>query len=296
MSSRRIDELSNNRLSLLQNFVDSFDLFSKGSKKYDYAYKIFEDNVEDYSKKNVEFSNSTDQSIKGCPFIEILKFDVATKLHVIYSNFIKGKYDELHNRITVDRSEDLQYVLSPGDQYNDKRIWMVDLMVFYSTNDELPGDDVIQIPLKRTPMIKINLNKITTIDLINSINSPYNHLHVKRTNIWVYYPSTTVYLLIKQNTTDNEYGFSVYAMQTITRKAYPMTIDILPRLGELLTDPLIVGPNNVLPPDWSFTHVVLNSDTYMNVVSLGSGIIINDSLRNSYNYVDPRFCRFIYDL
>jgi hypothetical protein len=269
------------------------------TEKYIQAYKIFNDAIGNIRLDKFWFSNETDRSIKGISFFEILKFDPISKNHVVYSNDIKGSFQEVLNRITTENSEDLDMNLSQMDILNDKRTWMMDLQVVYYDDperiNEAPGENILYFPFKRAPTLKAAFNKVTTINAISTGGKNYTPFPIMRTNIWVYYPNTTVYLLIHVGTNENKYGFSVYAMQTFTRKIYPMTTDVLYSLGNLLTDSSIVGEANVLPENWLFSQIKLNSDQYMNVVSINKGIIINDGLKNTYNYVDPEYCDFVYE-
>ena len=124
-------------------------------------------------------------------------------------------------------------------------------------------------------------------------HSAYTTSTVKRTNMWVYYPMSTVYLLVQTGIDFNEYGFAVYAMQSFNSQNYPMKQSILPYLGSLLSDATVV--DTVLPAGWAYAETVLDSCTYMNVVSTGEARMVLDGVGNSYSYVDPIFCRYIYE-
>lgn len=162
-------------------------------------------------------------------------------------------------------------------------------------NPEL-NENEINIPFKSNPNLFANLKAVATLNNVEKTN-PYIETYVSRSSIWVYYPNTTVYLLVNYNNkTINEFGFAIYAMQT-----YCNLVDKNLRYDDLiyLTDKLnnkdLVG-ENVLPPLWTYCIVNLDNTTYMNVVSIDTAVVIQDSLSNTYNYVSPIFCKFLYNM
>jgi hypothetical protein len=162
-------------------------------------------------------------------------------------------------------------------------------------SDEELNSITTQIPFKNNPNLFVNLKVVATVDTINA-SKPYTASYINRTSIWVYYPNTQVFLLIDYNNkTLNQYGFAIYAMQSYSSKIYKdLKYNELIYLSKKLNDTSLVG-ENILPPLWTYCIVNLDENTYMNVVSIDTAVVIQDSLYNTYNYVSPIFCRFLYE-
>lgn len=239
-----------------------------------------------FNALNVDISNNIIETKRNKPYGELLVYNFSEK---VYYDYVVND-----NTFSISDFNNLDIETSPTIIINDKRFFLMDISIVVK-NPEL-NENEINIPFKSNPNLFANLKAVATLNNVEKTN-PYIETYVSRSSIWVYYPNTTVYLLVNYNNkTINEFGFAIYAMQT-----YCNLVDKNLRYDDLiyLTDKLnnkdLVG-ENVLPPLWTYCIVNLDNTTYMNVVSIDTAVVIQDSLSNTYNYVSPIFCKFLYNM
>jgi hypothetical protein len=84
-------------------------------------------------------------------------------------------------------------------------------------------------------------------------------------------------------------------MQSYCKQVFPVTLEQLNTLDSILINPEIVGPENVLPNNWIYSYLILNKETYLNAVSIGTAYQTQDGLNNTYTFLDPEYSNQIYD-
>ena len=113
---------------------------------------------------------------------------------------------------------------------------------------------------------------------------------VYRNNMWIYYPYTQIYVLIRSNDNINSYGFSIWVLQSYTNQIdETLTLNTLPYIGTILANNL----TKPLPSNICFS--VINLSQYLNSSSIGNIYVMQDSLNNTYQYIDPTYCNFLYN-
>jgi hypothetical protein len=174
---------------------------------------------------------------------------------------------------------------------NTHRFFIADMTISFG-NPVGQGPDILYFKYKKSDM-NFAIHKTVSFPYNPNENS-YIINTINRNNIWVYYPYTQVYMLINVCDNVNSYGFSIWIMVGYTTQKYPLTLELLPYLGSYLVDCNIVG-FNILPNNLTYSMINLNSNTYLNVVAVSTAQIMQDALNNTYQYLDPTYCDFLYN-
>ena len=243
-------------------------------------------------QENITVSNKFDQTTKGKAYLE-LYFWIGDEI-TLYNSFVN--YSMKNNATTCDVNELIipEHNLPHYIKFvyaNTHRFFIADMTISFG-GPVGQGPDILYFKYKNSNMnfaihktVSFPYNPNEGTYIINTIN---------RSNIWVYYPYTQVYMLIHQNDKLNSYGFSIWILVGYTTQKYPLTLELLPYLGTYLVDSNIVGLNT-LPNDLIYSMINLSSDTYLNVVALSKAQIMQDALNNTYQYLDPTYCDFLYN-
>jgi len=243
------------------------------SKTFDinYIYRIF---------GNQAFNNKLalgdeNKSIRGDIYLELLiPSNIPNNVNV-YNNF------SLKNEINTVVGTDL-YIIDPNISINDKRVWVMDRQIQLTTEPPSGIPSYISVPFNNNKYLTTKLKWTATTT--NSSGIPYNEIPVQRKTIFVYYPSTTIFLLVNHNINGQ---IKIYVMQSINNQN-DLNINILN--AQYLSTKLI------LPSGWIFSTMNLDKDTYLKVISTDVAFLVSDSLGNSYQYLEPKYCSWIYEL
>lgn len=231
------------------------------------------------------FHNSNLYSI-GEPYMEIFFQDHTYNFQYIYSTS-----NSINSLSTITRDQINSSSLPNDVLYNDDRFYMWDTTILSSVsqeNDEYKSTIYVSI---------VNSDVKQRLDLKAKIsvgNQPiYTDISVIRNTIYVYYPSTVIYSLV------DSINKKIYVMQSGTNQV------LFPYSGNqrILSHPLTY--NNMasitkylkLPVGMSFMMVKISDNSTLIVYSSSknNAIIMQDNLRNTYQYVEERYGRFLYD-
>jgi hypothetical protein len=211
----------------------------------------------------------------------------------LYNSFVNNSLKNVANVMSKNQlvipSSSPQYTSYVGS--NDNRFFTSDMVITLNTPIG-EGPDYLYFDFIDNSNLKFAIAKC--VSFIYQPSGPYSPIQVNRYNIWVYYPYTQVYMLINSSDTRNSYGFSIWIMQGYTTQKYPVTIDLLPLLNTYLTNKDIVG-SDTPPSNWSYSYTNLAINTFLNVTAIGEAYIIQDGLNNTYQYLDPTYCNFLYE-
>lgn len=180
------------------------------------------------------------------------------------------------NQLTTKRPEEL-IIPTEGVLVNKNRTFLIDnaLIVDYlESTDEWPlekklkfvNNEKFELGLRKSGTIKIGSDKPYEITGI-----------VNRINIWIFYPLTTIYLLICPE------PYKIYVMQTCSTDR--IKFDDLPFLGSQLN----------LPIGWLYTSMTLDEKTFFCVSANNDAELIKDDISNSYQYVKETDASWLYD-
>jgi len=232
----------------------------------DYTYRIFGDLAFGNSVKT-----STDR-IRYGPYFELLFPISGSSEYNVYSNF------DCQNTINTNDGAQL-LIKNPNVVINDKRFWTVDRLIQVSSSAPSGVNSYINVKFKQNPKLKATFK--FTAQVLPS-NGEYSVSQVTRQTIWVYNPQTPVYLLI--NTSGSV--LSIYVMQSYTNQVYSdLNQTNLPYLGSRMD----------IPKGWTFAYIILDIDTYLKVVSTETAYLVQDSAKNSYQYLDPLYAPWLYE-
>lgn len=265
-----------------------------GTKDFDinYIYTIFGDQIFD---KKLVIGDET-KSIKGSPYLELL---ILTNTDVVnvYNNF--GIKNELNTMVGGDLD-----INDPKIIINDKRVWVMDRQIVLIPDPPINTPSYITVPFKKNKCLTTKLKWVATVTKVSGAK-PYNEITVNRKSIFVYYPLRTLFLLVNNTcnnsskiecltnvlftnkTCNNLSQIKIYVMQSINNQIDP-NINLLN--AQYLSTKL------TLPPGWIFSTINLDTDTYLKVVSTNKAYVLGDSLGNTYQYLDPKYCPWIYKL
>jgi len=247
-------------------------------------------------KKDLTYSNPLTQSTRYAPYWEILYPDPSAGIF----------YDYVSVDNAVQSTAGADYYLDKEGPIalNDKRAFMFDLSIIENSSipptEQFPEYKYLSFknPLYKndgsgtipdasgnypTLNLKGKLKKVTTLSMSQS-GKPYTETQVDRTSAFVYYPRTTMYLL----------------MDTVNRKVYAMqTSSTQKQTGDDFYETNLVNIKQrlKLPPGWTFTVATLDSKTFVGLISNPEhrAKVIQDDLANSYQYVRPEEASFFYE-
>jgi hypothetical protein len=233
-----------------------------------YVYRIFGNTA-----FNKNFSDSiSNGSIRNNIYMELFYPSKNPIVYYVYSTY------SLKNQISTVVASDLDipnYII-----INDKRIWVMDRIIIFP--EELPEGiiSVISFPFKNNNNINCNLRYAATLFVINQ--DLYSEVKVNRNSMFIYYPETTVFMLInKSNLT------KIYIMFALSN-----TIDT--NLNTFNAQYL--NSKLDLPEGWLFTTMTLDNNTYLKVVAKDFATVIKDNLNNTYQYLEPKYAPWLYYL
>lgn len=235
-----------------------------------YVYRIFGNIAFD---ENISYF---DKSIKYIPYFEVFIPTTDPGVFNIYTTFTTD--NSYPNALITTNSDDL--TINDSSLFiNDKRIWMMDFIV--QLKDDLPDDTplYVSIPFKNINNIFCTFNWVAQV--IPSNGNPYTISQIQRKTIWVYKPKTEIYMLINISNGN----LKIYVMQSFTNQ---IDQNLNP------TNINYMGNKLSLPIGWLWTSLVLNYDTYLKVVSTGTAYLVQDNLKNSYEYLDPKYAPWLY--
>lgn len=231
----------------------------------DYVYRVFGLISNDMSLKK-----STD-AIRYAPYFELLVPASSTQYNV-YSNF------DCQNTFNTNDSSQL-VITDKSIQINDKRFWVMDQLVQLSGSAPSDVNAYVSVPFKSNENLKAVFK--FTAQVTPSNGKPYTISEVTRQTIWIYKPQTPVYMLI--NTSNNT--LNIYVMQSYTNQELKhLNQTNLPYLGSKLK----------LPEGWIFAYMILDTETYLKVVSTETAYLVQDDAKNSYQYLDPLYAPWLY--
>jgi len=248
---------------------------------------------------NFFFTNSLSTSSRNSPYMELIfQLNEGDTEYAIYNSFLKYTSQD-DDFIETNDADQLIIPPTSKDYYrliykNDKRFYTCDTQMYYGFTDTSIGPPTLYFSYKNCPNAILKIPNGNGV--LPSTGGAYTVSNVSRNAIFWYYPSTTVYLLIDFNNSLNTiYGFTIFVMQSYCKQIYPVTIEKLSTLNEVLIDPLIVGSDGVLPKNWIYSYLILNKQFYLNAVSIGTAYQTQDGVSNTYTYVDPNYCNTIYE-
>lgn len=247
-------------------------------------------------KKDLTYSNPLTQSTRYSPYWEILYPDPSAG--ILYD------YVSVDNSVLSTAGSDYYLDKEGPIVLNDKRAFMFDLSIIENTSipptDQFPEYKYLSFknPLYKndgsgtspdaagnypTLNLKGKLKKVTTLSMSQS-GKPYTETQVDRTSAFIYYPRTTMYLL----------------MDTVNRKVYAMqTSSTRKQTGDDFYETNLVNIKQRLnlPAGWTFAVAALDSKTFVALISNADhrAKVIQDDLANSYQYVRPEEASFLYD-
>ena len=217
---------------------------------------------------------------------------------ILYSSVITK-----NSPLISDLSQLIIPLTSPGQYYqyispNTQKCYLMNMML-YATKYPTIGPDYLYFKMNQSNDV-IAYKKAESLSISSTATNYEPHL-INRTNIFVYYPNTTVYILIILNSggnpypvPSNSYGFTIWVMEGYSTETYPLTKNTLQYLSSYLQNTSIVGAGNTLPSYVTSAFVTLDTTTYLNVCAQNQGYIVNDALQNNYCYLDPTWCNWLY--
>jgi hypothetical protein len=243
--------------------------------------------------------NNFGQSLSPVPLSEhIVQINSTDTEVILYSSVITK-----NSPLISDLSQLIIPTTSPGQYYqyispNTQKCYIMDMMltipVFPTT-----GPDYLYFQMNNSNAV-IAYKKAESLSISSSATNYVPHI-INRSNIFVYYPYTTVYILIILNSggnpnpvPSNSYGFTIWVMEGYSTATYPLVKSTLSYLSSYLQDTSIVGAGNTLPTYVTSAFVTLDTTTYLNVCAQNQGYIVNDALQNNYCYLDPFWCDWLY--
>lgn len=183
---------------------------------------------------------------------------------------------EMKNSIQTTDSHDV-IIKDPRIIVNDKRRWMMDKMCQLLNDIPLNTPLYVGVRFVSFPHVESRLKWIAEVSL-NKQSCPYTIHYVKRKTIFVYEPNKPVYMLINFLNGNPH----IYVMQSLNLQTFENNVDYIGKLLEL-------------PENWLWTSMILDSDTYLKVVSCDTASLIQDSLGNSYQYLESKYAPWLYE-
>ena len=261
---------------------------------------------------NFLYSNSIYRSYRNIPYLELQYVDSTSKNLIVYSTTYFNKVTYLYSVLGTDLVLDSANVIINGS-----RVYVWDETIV--NNIQVP---TVEFPLEKTFQFKPTyqtpqntttqiMKKVASVP-IGAVPSYYTTTKVLRETIYTYYASTIIFLLIDSNDTTNSTTNmpytskpKIYAMQTMSNLFFKdLNIDNLYLLKNKLQLPAGTQPpdsKNInyipLPPGFNFVVYTIpyNSCVYSVSTLNENAILIADACNNSYQYIDPKYNKFLYD-
>ena len=235
-----------------------------------YVYRVFGNRAFD---NDVNFYQEG-ECVRNLPYMELWVPTTSKNIYNVYTTFNNTNYFQTTGagNIIIDNENVI---------INDRRRWMMDGI--YQILDNLPPNTplTIQARFKNYPKIGCPLKWTAQKNLITGSN-PYTIAKIFRRTVWVYEPVKPVYILV--NFTNNIP--SIYVMQSLNlQKDISLSVNNVDYIGRFLN----------LPKDWLWASIILERDTYLKVVSDGEALVVEDSLGNTYEYLDPKYAPWLYE-
>lgn len=261
---------------------------------------------------NFIYSNTLFASYRNTPYLELQYPDSTGTNLAIYSTTYFENVTYLFSNLGTDLVLDTTNVIINGS-----RIYVWDECI---VNNIQVGTD--EFPLEKTyqfqPQYQTSQN--TTTQIMKKVASvplgaaiPYYYTTtVARETIYIYYASTTIFLLIDSNDTTNSTTNmpatsrpKIYAMQTMSNLYFTdININNLYLLKNQLQLPAGTQPAgstnyNYIPLPDGFNYVVYTIPYNYCVYSVSTletpAILMADGCNNSYQYIDIKYNKFLYD-
>lgn len=261
---------------------------------------------------NFIYSNSINRSYRNTPYLELQYVDFISKNIIVYSTTYFNKVTYLYSVLGTDLVLD-----SPSVILNGSRIYVWDETIVNNIQVptvEYPMEKTFQFkPTYQTPQNTLTqiMKKVASVPL-GGAASYYTTTTVLRETIYIYYASSIIFLLIDSNDTTNSTtnmpytsAPKIYVMQTMSNLFFKdLNIDNLYLLKNQLQLPAGTQPpdsKNInyipLPPGFNFVVYTIPYDYCVYSVSTLSdnAILIADGCNNAYQYVNPKYNKFLYD-
>jgi hypothetical protein len=261
---------------------------------------------------NFIYSNTLLDTYRNTPYLELQYPDSTGTNLTIYSTTYFETVTYLFSNLGTDLVLDSTNVIINGS-----RIYVWDETIVNNIQvgtDEFPMEKTYQFqPQYQTPQNTTTqiMKKVASVPLGAAIPY-YNTTMVLRETIYIYYASTTIFLLIDSNDTTNSTTNmpytskpKIYAMQTMSNLYFTdININNLYLLKNQLQLPAGTQPPdstnyNYIPLPAGFNFVVYTIPYNYCVYSVSTlnenAILISDGCDNSYQYIDPKYNQFLYD-
>ena len=241
---------------------------SDKSFDFNYVYRVFGNNA---FNTDISFTPENIIERNNC-YMEVV-VPTSSDLYNVYSTY------ELKNYFQTTDSTNI-IVDDPRIIINDKRRWMMDKI--YQLLDIVPQNTPLYIQVRFSNYPKLGCPLKWTAQVIPSDSDSYSISQITRNTIWVYEPNKPVYLLI--NFIDN--NPNIYVMQSLNLQTFDnLSVNNVDYIGKFLN----------LPENWVWTTIILDDETFLKVVSVGTAYLVQDSLGNSYQYLDPKYAPWLYE-
>jgi len=250
---------------------------------------------------NFFLTNLSSVSTRGTPYMEIIvQLTETDTSYAIYNNVLKYLSDD--NFFTTTCNSDELVIPDQSESYyklinkNDKRVYCCDNQVYYANKALAYTPSNLYFKYKNSDYGQLTIPS-GNLETPNSDTYSYAINSVSRNTIFYYYTGTTVYTLIDfTNSQNTSYGFTIYIMQSYSNQiSDSVSFAALPNLYPVLMNETIVGSGNSIPKNWLYTYFVLDENTSIQAVSVGTAYLTQDGLRNSYVFLDPTYSSVIYD-
>ncbi len=236
---------------------------------FDYVYRVFGNEAFNY---DISYTGDGLIERNNC-YMELFVPTNTKNLYNVYSTAALKNYF-----VTSDAGNVI--IEDPRIFVNEKRRWMMDKI--YQLINDIPQNTPLYIQVKFSNYPKIGCPLKWVAQITPSDGNPYTISEIQRKTIWVYEPNKPVYLLI--NFIDN--NPNIYVMQSLNIKNYEnLSINNVDYIGKFLN----------LPENWIWTSMILDNETYLKVVSVGTAYLTTDTLGNSYQYLDPKYAPWLYE-
>jgi hypothetical protein len=261
---------------------------------------------------NFIYSNTLNQTYRNTPYLELQYPDSTGTTIYVYSTTYFQSRTYIFSNLGTDLVLDTTNVIINGSR---TYVWDETIV-----NNIQVG--TTEFPLTKTyqflPQYQTLYN--TTTQIMKKVASVplgaaipyYNTTTVSSETIYIYYASTLIFLLIDSNDTTNSTTNApftrrpkIYAMQTLSNLYFTdLNINNLYLLKNQLTLPAGTQPAgstnyNYVPLPDGFNFVVFSIPADYAVYSVSTlatpAILISDGANNSYQYLEPKYNKFIYD-
>lgn len=238
---------------------------------------------------NIIIYNNFNQTTRNSAYLELIFNMGVAGQSTVYNSFA---FKNMKNIASISDSSEL-IIPATSPNYislvyaNIKRYFMMDMLISYGP---ITGAGPDNLYFKFTTSNTIfPIAKVESSTTGGGGSNPYVAGPVYRTNMWIYYPYTQIYVLIRSNDNMNSYGFSIWVMQSYTNQIdTTLTLNTLPYIGTILA-------NNSTPLPSNMCFSIINLSQYLNTTSIGNVDVMQDTLNNTYQYLDPTYCNFLYE-